>query len=449
MRCPTCQFDNAPGQQFCAECGRRLGDIAIPGAEATGALPAQTLLQDRYVITGRLGQGGMGAVYRAADRRLSTATWAIKEMSQAAITGPLERQQAHQAFLREAELLAGLSHPNLPRVTDHFEQDGKAYLVMELVPGETLLSYLMRNGLPQSPARVAEWFGQLCDVLDYLHRQSPPIIFRDLKPANIMLTPGGQLKLVDFGIARLFKPGQAKDTQTFGTVGYSSPEQYGHGQTDARSDVYALGVLLHQLLTGHDPTTTPFRLPDAQRANPGLPRALADALAVATDSEPSRRFADVRAFQRALAGLLDAPAGQSRPSEPASSQPPSAGSQPIAAELFSTQTTVLANSSRWVGIVSVVVMALALVIVGVAALQGNTGNALAGFAYILAFAPLLGGPAGAALGIVALLRPQTLQTTNGRRDAVIGIASGLATLLLCCAIAALAGAGAGPASTDR
>jgi len=236
----------------------------------------------------KLGQGGMGAVYRAGDRRLSTVNWAVKEMSQSAISGPLERQQARDAFRHEAEMLAALNHPNLPRVTDHFEQDGKAYLVMEYVPGETLLSFLMREGLPQPQARVFEWARQLCDALDYLHTQRPPIIFRDLKPANIMLMPNGQVKLIDFGIARLFKPGQAKDTQAFGTIGYSAPEQYGKGQTDARSDVYSLGVLLHQLLTGYDPTSTPFHLPPASQVNLNLPQQLSDALSAATDSDPEQ-----------------------------------------------------------------------------------------------------------------------------------------------------------------
>ncbi|MBK9942714.1 MAG: protein kinase [Kouleothrix sp.] len=456
MRCPTCQHDNPDDQSFCAECGRRLaGPIADRSTPATGALPQQTLLQDRYLITGRLGQGGMGAVYRAADRRLSTVTWAIKEMSQSAITGPLEQQQARAAFLHEAEMLAGLNHPNLPRVTDHFEQDGKAYLVMEYVPGETLLSLLLREGLPQPPARALEWFGQLCDVLSYLHRQHPPIIFRDLKPANIMLTPGGQLKLIDFGIARLFKPGQAKDTQAFGTVGYSAPEQYGRGQTDARSDVYALGVLMHQLLTGYDPTLTPFRLPPAHQANPAIPPALSDALARATDSDPDRRFADLHAFQQAVLGAAGPAAAQAPALPPASvayarpisehylqpgSQPVDLpGTQPYGSGLAQATSTGLANSSRWVGGISAAAMGLALLMVGGAAAQGNTSSALAGIGYIMAFAPLVGAPVGVILGILALVQPQTAKSLNGRRHAIIGIAAGLAALLLCCAIGILAG----------
>src|SRR5690349_21678845 len=120
MRCPTCQHNNAEGAPFCAECGTRLSQAPVPIGLPTGALPQQTVLLDRYVIMQKLGQGGMGAVYRAGDRRLSTVNWAVKEMSQSAISSPQERQQARDAFRHEAEMLAALNHPNLPRVTDHF-----------------------------------------------------------------------------------------------------------------------------------------------------------------------------------------------------------------------------------------------------------------------------------------------------------------------------------------
>jgi serine/threonine-protein kinase len=452
MRCPTCQHDNPDSAPFCSECGTRLtptGGFRASGPN-TGALPQQTVLQDRYVISGKLGQGGMGAVYRAADRRLSTVHWAIKEMSQSAITGPAERQQAREAFRHEAEMLAALNHPNLPRVTDHFEQDGKAYLVMEYVPGETLLSFLSREGLPQPLDRVLEWARQLADALDYLHGQSPPIIFRDLKPANIMLTPSGQVKLIDFGIARLFKPGQAKDTQAFGTVGYSAPEQYGKGQTDARADVYSLGVLLHQLLTGHDPTLTPFRLPPAIQVNPSLPQGVSDALAIATDGDPNSRFASVRAFREALWSAASQGGFQPPLSQPyannavyarPNSQPyPQPGSQPLSQPASGpSHSTGLATAGRWVGIVSAALMGLAALLVAAGAASGGSNSPLVGLGYLIAFLPLATGPVGAILGIIALIRPQTLQTPNGRRDAIIGIATGVATLLLCCAIAAMAG----------
>ena len=455
MRCPTCQYDNPDGTPFCAECGTRLSATgATAGGPSTGLLPQQTVLQDRYVINSKLGQGGMGAVYRAADRRLSTVTWAIKEMSQSAIAGPQERQQAREAFRHEAEMLAALNHPNLPRVTDHFEQDGKAYLVMEFVPGETLLSYLAREGLPQPLDRVLDWASQLCDALDYLHGQNPPIIFRDLKPANIMLTPGGQIKLIDFGIARLFKPGQAKDTLAFGTVGYSAPEQYGKGQTDARADVYALGVLLHQMLTGYDPTLTPFRLSPASQVNPRLPSGVSDVLAIATDNEPERRFASVRALRQALLSAAGQPSvppalSYARQSDAMHARPASqpfaqAGSQPFSQPISQpggvpSATTTLANLSRLIGIGSLALMGLATIMVALGAATGRSDSALSGFGYPLAFLPFATGPAAAVLGIVALVRPQTLETTRGRRDAIVGIATGAATVLLCCAIGVMAG----------
>jgi serine/threonine-protein kinase len=452
MHCPTCQHNNADGAPFCAECGTRLNQAPIMGSPATGTLPQQTVLQDRYVVMQKLGQGGMGAVYRAGDRRLSTVTWAIKEMSQSALSGPFERQQARDAFRHEAEMLAALNHPNLPRVTDHFEEDGKAYLVMEYVPGETLLSFLMREGLPQPQARVFEWARQLCDALDYLHNQTPPIIFRDLKPANIMLTPNGQVKLIDFGIARLFKPGQAKDTQAFGTIGYSAPEQYGEGQTDARSDVYSLGVLLHQLLTGYDPTSTPFRLPPAGQANPNLPQQLSDALAAATDSEPTQRFASIAAFRAALFGMNgqahvrveSQPFQQSQAANQSYARPSSEpfvqpGSQPFVASGAPAQTTGLANGSRWVGIASVALMGLAALLVLIAGAQRGSDSPLAGLGYLLAFLPLTSGPVALILGIIALVNANTARTAQGRRHAILGIATGATTLLLCCAIGLMAG----------
>ncbi|MDQ2995721.1 MAG: serine/threonine protein kinase [Chloroflexota bacterium] len=372
-------------------------------------------------------------------------------MSQSALSGPLERQQARDAFRHEAEMLAALNHPNLPRVTDHFEQEGKAYLVMEYVPGETLLSFLMREGLPQPQARVFEWTRQLCEALEYLHSQIPPIIFRDLKPANIMLTPNGKVKLIDFGIARLFKPGQARDTQAFGTIGYSSPEQYGKGQTDARSDVYALGVLLHQLLTGYDPTSSPFRLPPAGQVNPNLPQQLSDTISAATDSDPNQRFASIAAFRGALFGMngqartqVDSqPFQQSQAANMSYARPNSEpfmqpGSQPFAAS-GTAQTTMLANISRWIGIVSVALMGLAALLVLIAGAQTGSDSSLAGLGYLLAFLPLASGPVALIVGIIALVNTNTAHTVNGRRHAILGITAGAVTLLLCCAIGVMAG----------
>lgn len=433
MNCPNCNAQLAPGTAFCPECGLRVG------------VSSQVLrvLQDRYELTKKLGQGGMGAVYLASDRRLSTVRWAVKEMSDAAITSPLERQQASAAFRHEAELLARLDHPNLPRVTDHFQEDGKNYLVMEFVAGETLLAYGQRLGLPRPLDEVLGWAGQLCDVLSYLHSQQPPVIFRDLKPANVMLTPDGTLKLIDFGIARLFKPGQSRDTQAFGTMGYSAPEQYGRGQTDARSDVYSLGVLLHQLLTGFDPAAAPFRLPPANQVSPAVPAAVADVLARATANDPEQRFASVAEMRQALLGsgnLVQRGAAFAPTSAPALGPTTALGSSPIATTPPTQQSTDTARVALWMGAISLSVMLLATLLAIIGAVtrgEGTTANGWSNMGMFLSLLPFLIGPSGAIVGIVALTRPQIRATSHGRRDAVIGIVAGLSTVLLCCVIVAL------------
>jgi len=243
----------------------------------------------------------MGSVYQAADARIVGKTWAIKEMSDAAITNPLEKQQAHAAFRQEAQMLASLDHPNLPKVTDHFTEGGKQYLVMDFIEGETLTDCLDREGQLSLPVdTVIRYAEQLCDVLEYLHGQSPPVIFRDLKPGNVMVTADGTVKLIDFGIARIFKPGKAADTAYFGTTGYAPREQYGKGQTDARSDVYALGATLHHLLTGVDPIDHPFRFEDVRQLNPAVPAHVADAVTRALSDDPDDRWSGAVAMKAAL-----------------------------------------------------------------------------------------------------------------------------------------------------
>ena len=217
----------------------------------TGRLPANFMLQNRFLILQKIGQGGMAAVYKVTDTWQGGAVWAVKEMSDAAIPNQQDRTYAVQSFQQEGSLLQSLNHPNLMKVSDIFCEGGKFYLLMEFIPGSTLDAMLSARGRFSEP-EVIPWALQLCDVLDYLHTHTPPIIFRDLKPGNIMITPTGQVKLIDFGIVRFFKPGKTKDTQALGTPGYCAPEATS-GQTDARSDIYSLCVTLHQMLTGYDP----------------------------------------------------------------------------------------------------------------------------------------------------------------------------------------------------
>jgi len=243
----------------------------------------------------------MGAVYQAADARIPGKTWAVKEMSDAAITNPLEKQQAIAAFRQEALTLARLDHPNLPKVTDHFTEGGKQYLVIDFIEGETLAERLEQaDGGPLPMDDVQSWYRQLCDVLDYLHSQIPPVVFRDLKPGNVMVTPEGTVKLIDFGIARLFKPGKATDTAFFGTAGYAPKEQYGEGQTDARSDIYGLGATLHHLLTGVSPTDHPFDFEDIRQLNSQVPAYVADAIMRALSDDPANRWQSAAEMREAL-----------------------------------------------------------------------------------------------------------------------------------------------------
>ena len=251
--CPTCGNLNRIGAKFCGRCGTALTAPLSPGSGETGRLGANSLIRDRYVVVRVIGRGGMGAVYLVTDTLDQNRVMALKEMSNTAIVDARDRAMAVEQFRREAELLRRLRHPNLPIVSDEFALDDRYYLVMEYVPGSTLQQMLDRGEGPFPEARVVAWANQLCDVLHYLHRQQPPIIFRDLKPGNIMIMADDRLKLIDFGIARLFKPGQRQDTMLLGTQGYAAPEQYGGGQSDARSDVYALGATLFSLLTGQDP----------------------------------------------------------------------------------------------------------------------------------------------------------------------------------------------------
>jgi WD40 repeat protein len=196
-------------------------------------------------------------------------------MSQQGLS-PQDRQEAIGAFKHEANLLATLAHPHLPRIYDYFEEAGRWYLIMDFISGETLESRLEHQPTGMLPLEeVLDTGLQLTSVLGYLHTRQPPIIFRDLKPANVMRTPEGKLYLIDFGIARLFKPGQSRDTTALGSPGYAAPEQYGKAQTTARADIYSLGALLHQFLSGIDPATNHPLLWDFKPLGAAIPARLA------------------------------------------------------------------------------------------------------------------------------------------------------------------------------
>ena len=239
----------------------------------TGKLAPQSILHQRYLIVGQAGRGGMSAVYQAVDTQYGNHHVAIKEMSQGNLS-TYELTEATARFQQEADLLGSLQHPNLPTIYDGFSEDGRSFLVMEYIDGKTLLQMLKdTGGRPLPVAQVLDYAIQLCDVLMYLHSHNPPIIFRDLKPTNVMVKGNGHVMLIDFGIARFFKEGQEQDTVFLGSPGYAPPEQHGTSQTNPRSDLYSLGATLHCCLTGRDPfhAADRFAFPPVQQMNPLVP----------------------------------------------------------------------------------------------------------------------------------------------------------------------------------
>jgi tRNA A-37 threonylcarbamoyl transferase component Bud32 len=246
-----------------------------PFNQPTQRLSPQTLLRQRYLILRLVGQGGMGAVYEARDTRAADRRVAVKEMRQANLD-PQERVIAATRFQHEAALLGSLAHPNLPHFYESFSELGHFYLVMDFIEGQTLFQLLQASGGPLPVGQVLPYAVQLCNVLAYLHQHQPPIIFRDLKPANVMITERGQLFLIDFGIARLFKVDQKQDTTLLGSPGYAAPEQHGVSQTNPRSDLYSLGATLHHCLTARDPATrpNPFIFSSIRQDNPQVPAEL-------------------------------------------------------------------------------------------------------------------------------------------------------------------------------
>jgi len=268
------------------------------GVAPAGALVGTAVGRGRYSVDRLLGRGGMSAVYLARDRNLSDRLVAVKEMVDA-FASPQERAEAERDFAREADLLAALHHPAIPAILDRFSEQSRHLLVMEYIAGETLDTKLLVHG-PFEEEQVREWALALCPVLSYLHARTPPVVFRDLKPANIMVQPDGRVRLIDFGIARLFKPQQKADTVALGTSGYASPEHY-TGQTDARSDIYSLGATLHHLLTGRDPSKhPPFAFPPVRSLAPGISSDLANAVDRAVRSDREKRFATIDDMCKAL-----------------------------------------------------------------------------------------------------------------------------------------------------
>jgi eukaryotic-like serine/threonine-protein kinase len=284
-------------------------------------LESDTILRHRYRLTNIVGQGGMGSVYRAEDLRLPGRLCAIKEIHADANASLQMRKQAQEQFLQEASLLAQLDHPNLPKVSDFFSQDGRDFLVMDYVPGKDLKRLLdesRADGRHLDEKMVLSWAMQILDGLRYLHGQDPPVLHRDIKPANIKLTPDGRIKLVDFGLAKLLAPDDARTItviQGRGTALYTPLEQYGGAadHTDARSDIYAFGAMLYHLLTSQPPPEAkerflnPHSLRPPTELNARLSTAVSEALLWAMEMHPDDRPATALLLQQALTGESSRP----------------------------------------------------------------------------------------------------------------------------------------------
>lgn len=259
-------------------------------------LEVGTLVDGKYRILDIVGHGGMSVVYLARNER-ANKSWAIKEVRKSG-TENLEVKQ--NSLIAETEMLKKLSHPYLPTIVDVIETEDTYLVVMDYIEGQDLGKILKENG-PQDQEKVIEWAKALCDVLGYLHTRTPPIIYRDLKPANVMLKPDGKITLIDFGTAREIKVKDANDTVSLGTRGYAAPEQFGsNAKTDARTDIYCLGATIYHLVTNHNPATEPYVMEPIRQRIPTLSGGLEKIILKCTMPRPQDRYQSCAELMYAL-----------------------------------------------------------------------------------------------------------------------------------------------------
>ena len=250
-----------------------------------------TILGGKYEILKKIGQGGMSIVYVAMDTRLNKQ-WAVKEIKKnpKQDTGTLLK-----GLQMEANILKMVDHPVLPRIVDIINYNGTVFVVMDYIEGRPLSEVLKMEGA-QPQDKVIEWAKDLCSALDYLHSMNPPIIYRDMKPSNIMLKPDGKVKLIDFGTAKEFDVESNADTTALGTRGYAAPEQFGDARgrgihkTDARTDIYSLGATLYHILTGKNPSEPPYVIKPIREWNPALSSGLEKIINKCTMPDPEARY---------------------------------------------------------------------------------------------------------------------------------------------------------------
>lgn len=255
-----------------------------------------SLVDGKYKILNKVGQGGMSVVYLAMNEK-ANKQWAVKEVRK---DGVKDFEIVKQGLVAETDILKKLSHPNLPSIIDVIDTDESFIIIMDYIQGNSLNKALEEFGA-QPQENVIAWAKQLCDVLGYLHTRNPAIIYRDMKPANIMLKPDGNVTLIDFGTAREYKDKNLADTTCLGTVGYAAPEQFGGmGQTDARTDIYCLGATLYHLVTGKNPCEPPYEIRPIREINPSLSSGLERIILKCTQRDPNDRYQSAAELMYAL-----------------------------------------------------------------------------------------------------------------------------------------------------
>lgn len=260
-----------------------------------------SVIDGKYKVLSEIGHGGMSVVYLAINEK-ANKPWAIKEVRK---NGVKDFEIVRQSLLVETDLLKKLSHPNLPSIVDIIDYDDNFLIVMDYIEGNTLEHILKEQGA-QKQEDVVDWAIQLCDVLDYLHNCKPPIIYRDMKPSNIMLKSDGQVVLIDFGTAREFKKANVADTTCLGTQGFAAPEQFGGmGQTDARTDIYCLGATMYYLVTGHNPSEPPYEMYPIRKWNQNLSSGLESIILKCTQKNPDDRYQSAGELMYALKHYLE------------------------------------------------------------------------------------------------------------------------------------------------
>lgn len=256
------------------------------------------VLEGKYEIQKQIGKGGMSIVYLAMDNRLNKL-WAVKEIAKKG-KDRYNEEVTNKILYRDAEMMKSLDHPAIPTIVDIIDREeyDSIYIVMDYVEGESLDKVIKEYGA-QPQEMVVDWAKQICDALGYLHRQKPPIIYRDLKPANIMLKPDGNIKIIDFGIAREYKEQNLADTEVMGTRGYAPDEQH-KGHTVIQSDIYAFGMTLHHLLTGVDPRPADYQYAPIRQWNPELSDGLERLIDKCTANKIENRYQNCDELMYAL-----------------------------------------------------------------------------------------------------------------------------------------------------